>query len=534
MKQIEDKHSALQQGLIALRDGVTMRGATKHLSELIPSLASWKPAEFISKYFFIYDTEDLFDFHPSQLHAFNEATRRDKQGKYKYHTVLWSWPKKSAKSTIIAAIADYICLYNPKSVIRLIGNDLKQADSRVGHYLRENIKIGIRKGYGSSEAGLALQAIRAKTKIKPSGYTITYPNGSMIEMVPIDPTGEAGGNDDLIVFSELWGWKHKSHQDMWTECTISSTRFGIAQRWVDTYAGFEGDSPILEKLYKQVVSEENHIKIPHNQECYSKDGIFSTWVTKHHLSYQIKAYYEGERATLTEEQYARMHENQWVTSENAFISIGWWDDCADNRLPEDGGVPISNPYEEMVIAIDAGISSDCFAIVAVARDSRYPSEWDSDGVKAPDYFIRRYAKQWTPPKNGKLQFESKDPNVMTPASELKRLIETYNVVQVCYDPWQLEHFMSQQRYELQSWFEPFAQMSEREVADKFLYDTIKAGCIAHRGSDHDLRAHLVNARANIRGDDKRLRIIKKDDKSKIDLAVALSMAVKRANDVIVK
>ena len=537
MRTPQNPHSALQQGLMALRDGVTMREATKHLSELIPSLASWKPAEFISKYFYIYDTEELFDFHPSQLHPFNEATRRDKNGKYKYHTVVWSWPKKSAKSTIIAAIVDYICLYKPKSVIRLIGNDLKQADSRVGYYLRENIKIGMKKGYGYSEEALELQAIRAKTKIKVSGYTITYPNGSMIEMVPIDPTGEAGGNDDLTVFSELWGWRHKSHQDMWVEMTISPTRFGQAQRWIDTYAGFEGDSPILEKLYKQVVNQENHIKIPHNQECYSHGGIFSTWVTKHHLPYQPKPYYDAERVALTEEQFSRMHENQWITSKNAFISIGWWDDCADTRPPEDGGIPLSNEYEEMVIAIDAGVMSDCFAIVAVARDGRYPAHYHDDtfdGLQAPDYFIRRYARQWTPPKDGMLKFESKDPKEITPASELRRLVETYNVVQVCYDPSQLYHFMSQMSSELQAWFDVFTQMAEREIADKQLYDIIRTKRIAHYGSDQDMRQHLMNARSQVRGDDRRLRIVKKDEKSKNDLAVALSMACKRANDLIAK
>lgn len=496
-----------------------------------PELTHWHPAEFISQYFYVYDTEALFVWHPSQLHAFHEATKRDQQDRFKYHTVLWSWPKKSAKSTIIAAIVDYLCLYTAKAHIRLIGNDLRQADSRVGYYLRENIKIGARKGYGLSEQALALQEIRRDTHIRPSGYNIEYPNGSIVEMVPIDPSGEAGGNDDLVVFSELWGWKHKSHRDMWTELTISPNRFGQAQRWIDTYAGFEGDSPILEELYSAVVSDETRIKIPHNAECYAQSGIFATWVTKHLLEWQSEDYYQAERATLTPEQFNRLHNNQWVTSENAFVPIAWWDQCA-------GTIPTLLEYEEIVIALDAGISSDCFAIVAVSRDRRYESQHLDTGEDiAPNYFVLRYARKWTPPKGQKLKFESDTPEDITPASEIKRLVEHYNVVQVAYDPWQLEHFVSQKASELQTWFESFGQITEREIADKQLYDIIRNGRIVYdprNANMQDMRDHLQNAAADIRGDDRKLRIVKRDEKRKIDLAVALSMACKRCNDLVPK
>ena len=35
-------------------------------------------------------------------------------------------------------------------------------------------------------------------------YKTSLPNNTIIEAIPIDPAGEAGGNDDLIIFSELW------------------------------------------------------------------------------------------------------------------------------------------------------------------------------------------------------------------------------------------------------------------------------------------------------------------------------------------
>lgn len=503
----------------------------RHDDQPIPYTNQWNPVGFIKNYFYLYDTEAIITLHPSQEYPLIEALSKP-EDRFKYHTVLWSWPKKSAKSSLVAAVVDYGCLFKAKASWKLIGNDLKQADSRVGHYLRENIRIGARKGFGDASAeSLRMQQIRQATKIKPSGYTVEYPNGSKVEMIPIDPTGEAGGNDDGTVFSELWGWKHKSHQDMWVEQTISPTRYGQAQRWIDTYAGFEGESPILEALYNQVVKDANRLDIEGNSECYAANGIFVCWVTQHHLPWQTKEYYDSEAAALTPEQFARMHLNQWVTSENAFIPIAWWDNCADQRSPEAGGILPHRKDDELIIALDAGISSDCLAIVAVSRDRRYPAHINADGEQiSPDYFVRRYARAWHPPKGGKIAFDGPD----SPKSELKRLIKEYNVYQICYDEFQLHHFANEIRDELDTWIEPFSQTTEREIADKFLYDTIREMRIAHAGTDTELREHLLNSAAKTIGDDRRLRIVKKQENRKIDLAVSLSMAVYRASQEIPK
>lgn len=351
-------------------------------------------------------------------------------------------------------------------------------------------------------------------------------------MVAIDPRGEAGGNDDITVFSELWGWKHKSHKDMWAEMTISPNRFGYAQRWIDTYAGYEGESPILEQLYDELILKGEQITIGSNPECYVSGGMFGTWVTKHYLPWQTKAYYDNERRNLTALQFDRLHWNRWVTSEDSFIPMEWWDECATDDIPELG------KSEEIVITLDAGVDSDCFAMVAVSRDRRRRSRLvqTEDGMimEAPDVLIRRYARQWTPPKNEKLKFWSDDPAEETPASELKRLIKGNNVVQVAYDPWQLEHFVSQLEAETGVWFDPFIQGGERELADKMLHDMIREKQLLHSGNDNDLRTHIGNANKKALGEGRRLRIVKRNEKLKIDLTVALAMACKRGVDHIAK
>lgn len=514
---------AREKGLSTLLESLSVSPPSRSDVILWP-----EPVDWMQRNFFIYDTEQLLTLYPAQASPLREALRRDALGDYVYDTVLWSWMKKAAKSTIVAAVCDYTACLKPKSFIRLVANDATQAFTRIGYYMRENILIGGRKGYLDNPE---MRDFRLQTRITKSGYRIEYPNGSIIEMVPIDPRGEAGGNDDLVVFSELWGWKHKSHQDMWAEMTISPNRYGKAQRWIDTYAGFEGESPILEQLYEITVRDGIKLDIPDNPECYTNQArtIFATWVTRHLLPWQTEAYYASEKASLRPEQFRRMHENKWVGSENAFIEMSWWDElCLDAELPP------ASKFEPMIMCLDAGVHSDTFAIVVVSRHRYYESKLKAGRVEAPDVLIRRYAMAFTPPENGKLSFFSVDPNDISPESEIKRLIKERNIVQVAYDPWQLEHFVDQLEIETGAWFEPYGQGSERELGDKMLYDMIREGRMKHSGQRDQLREHLANANAKVIGDDNRLRIIKREDKRKIDLAVALAMACKRAAELLPK
>jgi phage terminase large subunit-like protein len=450
-----------------------------------PILDADSAIDWIQTHFYLYDTAELMRLYPVQRRILKHAFERDDTG-YRYHTVIVSMPKKSAKSSLIAAVCDYVAQHKPRSSIKLLGHDLKQADSRVGMYVREAIRLGQKRR----------DPVRRGIKIKPSGYSITYPNGSRIEMVPIDPRGEAGGNDDLIVYSELWGWKHKAHQDMWAEMTLSPNKFGQAQRWIDTYAGFsDGGSPILESLYKQVVQDE--LRIDPELELYAhlQARIFCAWVTKPTFPWQTAAYYTEQAATLTPAQYTRMHENGWISESQAFIPIEWWTACA-------GTAPALTPDQPVVIGVDAAVTSDCFALVMVSR--------------AGTQLATRYVKVWVPPKGGEIDFDE-------PEQELRRLFQTYNVVQVAYDPNKIEHMMQRLRAEGMAWCKSFPQGQKRLIADKRLHDIIRDREIVHQG-EPDLIAHIKNANVNLTGDDDKLRIVKRSEDLKVDAVVALSMA----------
>jgi phage terminase large subunit-like protein len=71
------------------------------------------------------------------------------------------------------------------------------------------------------------------------------------------------------------------------------------------------------------------------------------------------------------------------------------------------------------------------------------------------------------------------------------------------------------------WFRKFSQQNERAIADKTLFDVIRDRRIYHSG-EVDLEDHISNCNAEYKGENK-MRLIKKSETRKIDLAVCLSM-----------
>lgn len=446
------------------------------------------PIAWITENFYIPETGRPMDLYPSQIEPLREALAVLPDGKFKYSTVVWSAIKKSAKSSIAAAVGLWFAWRKPWSSVKVIANDLKQADSRVAYYMRRAIELHP----------------EWKSIVKITNYKISLPNHSTIEAIPIDPTGEAGGNDDLVIYSELWGWKNAAARKMWTETTLSPMKFGQSIRWCETYAGFSGESPILEEMYKMAVQEGETINADY--EMYRNGRLFVLWNTRPTLPWQTQEYYAQESTTLLEPEFNRVHHNAWGSSTDQFIPAEWWAACYEKNLPA------IDPLEPWVIALDAGISNDTFGMVAVTR---------RDGLT-----IVRMGKRWKAPKDGQIMFF--DPpgtpreQDTSPAGELRRLTDRHSVVKIVYDPYQLHSFCHQLRDELVVWFEEFSQTTKRLLADRELRDDIRERHIRYK-DEPDLTEHILNANAQQEGDN-HLRIVKRQESAKIDLAVCLSMA----------
>ena len=100
----------------------------------------------------------------------------------------------------------------------------------------------------------------------------------------------------------------------------------IACRLVTTYAGFSGESVLLEELYRR------GLKQPQVAPClYAGDGLLMAWHHQPIAPWQTEKWIADARRSLRPNQFLRMIENQFVTSESSFIDMSAWDRCVDHR-----------------------------------------------------------------------------------------------------------------------------------------------------------------------------------------------------------
>lgn len=443
-----------------------------------------------------------------------EALSKDVHGLYNYSTICWSDLKKSGKTTIAAAVAACISFTKDAAKIRFVGNDLKQADSRVFNALKDAIRLNP----------------DWRETVRVVNHKVLFPNGSIIESVPVDPVGEAGGNDDMIEYTELWGANTEAHKKLWTETTLSPTKFGRSFRWIDTYAGFVGESETLENLYQQCVKPEYHLDLSYTDsdgvfhdlsdlEVYANPQarIFCLWNTVPRLSWQTQAYYDQEAGTLRTNDFLRIHKNQWVSSASAFITKELWEACREPKLQ-------LLPNEALYLSLDAGIVDDNFGITACsARQVVVMRKASPDAIAQPAWdtgVCAHLTKLWEPPENGKVSFEEVE-------AYLYALKARYRIVEIAYDPYQLADMAQRLERKFGDILYQFNQGAERMQADRQLYNLIKEKRLHHNAGE-ELTNHVLNANAKTTGEYDHIRLVKRSQKLKIDLAVSLSMSAWRA------
>lgn len=478
--------------------------------------------EWGEKHFYIPETGRPIILAPHQRAVLRYCLRRDSSGRFPFSTIVWSSIKKSGKTAISGLVGRWAAeTWGRYGEIYCLGNDAKQAQTRAFAAICHSIELS--PGYDHKHERLPEQW----ELLTKSAKCLT--TGSGISALAVDSTGEAGANPTLTLWTELWGVTHKAGLDFWAEMTPSPTRLN-SMRWVETYAGFEGESELLWGLYDATVNRGRQLTMkdlleydpqagqafkesPHPDDpvpCYVNDAgrMFCYWDRGEHakrMPWQQgehgDAYYASEAATLTPPQYTRLHEDDWVSAESAFIQIAWWDACLD-PLPLKPG-----EKTPLIIGLDAAVSGDCFGLTVVSRDPKAPRSG----------LALRMAQKWTPPPGGKIDFAG-------PREALRWLCKNYNVVEVAYDNYQLYDFCHQLEQEGLAWFSEFSQAGARLVADKMLYDIIVERRIRHDGNA-DVREHLTNCNARIPKDESnKLRLVKKSESRKIDLAVCLSMS----------
>lgn len=436
--------------------------------------------------------------YPYQQKALRRALSKDENGLFRYSLILWGDIKKSIKSCIAAAVVLWRAWHVEHSQCYIVANTREQADSRVALYLRRAIELNPR--------------LREVCVINRSGYSVDLPNHAHIQAIAVNAAGHAGANPTLTEFTELWGATTEEAKRLWTETTTPPNLMGKSFRWVDSYAGYEGESEVLEGIYDSGVT--HGVRCDDEYDFFYENKAarqFTMWNETPRLPWQTPTYYASEEQTLTSiSEYLRVHRNQWATSSSPFVPPEWWDACRKEVEPY--------ANEPCVMAVDAGLTDDSFGIAVLSKKGNLVTV--------------RYARAWYPPAGGQIDFVG-TPDNPGPEMEIVRLCKEFTVIELAFDKTHIALLMEQLRQKHGIHVYDFSQGTLRLVADKMLRDTIRDRTIAHSG-EADLSAHIKNANAktnqsaSVDSDTQKahdtLRLVKRNHKLKIDLAVCLSMS----------
>lgn len=449
------------------------------------------PAPFTkwAEKFIILPTKKRVRFEPHQRALFDHALAFDSNGILPYSTIVYSCPKKSGKTAINAMLQTYWGYeVEPPNEIITAANKREQAISRA-----------FKEARGFIERNPALYAKHHSI----TKEQITLRNGSTILAIPNDFAGEAGSNHGLTCWDELWGFYLERDRRLYEELTPVPTRKNSI-RLVTTYAGFQGESLLLEEIYFEIFDEYDNLRpgvtqpLGSNFPAYAKGDLFVYWDHgTFKMPWQTAAYYNSQRTNLRANTYLRLHENRWVTSESGLFDMDEWDACVN---PEHKP-PLPDKRISLWVAADASTKKDRSAVVSVYRD----------GPK-----IKLGPKRfWQPSSSDPMDLEH------TMEAYIMGLHKGFRLNSVKYDPFQF-HRSAMTLAKKGVPMEEFSQTSGNltEIGTN-IYDLVRYGNIElYPCKDMRFEASCSVAKETARG----FQIRKDKSTQKIDQIVSLAMA----------
>lgn len=460
-----------------------------------------------------------------------------------FQSYIYSTIKKSGKTTVAALVARWIAeRWGTMNEIYTVANDLDQSRGLVYDKLIKSLQLDPRWSQEKDEIPGVWDVLRRD---------VTHiPSKSVVKALSGDYRGQAGMNPTATFWSELWGYTSEDSLRLWEELTPVPTR-PRSIRWVETYAGFEGESKLLIEQHAIGTSpergavqltrddvpdwpgtEERELPLYVNPTArmitYWDDGEAAR-----RMPWQTPEYYEAQSIVLRPEAFDRLHKNVWVSSTSTLMPPEWWDNC--HARPDENLTPfeVLSPDEPVIIAADASVSSDCTGAVIYTRHPKDPTRvmhrrsavWVPSGGHKLNYSLtlEPTLRQWV---TGHIHPLAQSCTGHEYVAELGvcHPVPRLNVMQLCYDQYQLHDMMTRFQNEGLCWVYSFSQGADRMVADYMFYSFVKDRRIIHFG-DPNMRQHIANAAARMaKGENTKLRIVKKAAESKIDLAVAGSMA----------
>lgn len=440
-----------------------------------------EPCTFIEEQLYDPVTNKPFILLPAERAFIEHAFQIDeKTGRLRYPEMVYATPRKGGKTGFAAMMMlTTVLLYGGRfGEGYCCANDYEQAAGRVYQSITRIVE----------SSPLLNDADVTRDRV-------TFPNFSdaVITAIASDAAGSAGHNSCFSAFDELWGVTSERGRRMWDEMSTSPVR-KISGRLTTTYAGYEGESVLLEELYKRGLAQP---KI--GKDLYAGDGILMFWTHDPVAPWQTQAWLDEQRRSLRPNQYLRQIENRFVGSESSFVTIDKWDACTDPQATP----LISDPDLPIWVGIDASVKHDSTAIVAVT--------WDQDAQR-----VRLVThKVFQPSPDDPLDFEA------TIEETVLGLASRFNLRKAIFDPYQMQS-SSQRLANAGIRIEEFPQSSGNlTLASQNLFELIEHRNLAVYPDD---AMRLAVSRCIAIEGSRGWRIAKEKQSHKIDVVIALAQA----------
>jgi phage terminase large subunit-like protein len=401
-------------------------------------------------------------------------------GRLRYPELVFAAPKKSGKTALGAMLTIYVvCVLSGRFAEGIVAaNDLEQSVGRVFQAIRRIVE--------------ASPMLRGDATITNSRIEFAS-TGATITAIASEYAGAAGSNPSIVCFDELWAYVSERSHRLWDELVPPPTR-KVACRLTVTYAGFEGESALLEGLYKRGLTGEQIAP-----DLHVAGGLLMFWTHGFTAPWQTEEWRDQMREQLRPNAYLRQIENRFVTSESTFVEMEWWDACVD----QDARPVIEDRHLPVWVGVDASMKHDSTAIVACTYDA----------------VTKRVRVVWHrifyPSPGDPLDFDD------TIGLTVEGLAHRFSLQEVRFDPWQMQA-VSQR---LQGADIPMVEFNQTvgnlTEASTNLYDLIKGyNLVVYPDADMRLAVQRSVAIETPRG----WRITKEKASHKIDVVVALAQA----------
>jgi phage terminase large subunit-like protein len=448
-------------------------------------LARWKsnPISFIDEVMVLFDpvTGERCGLLPAEREFLRFAFQTDADGRLLYPELVFGAPKKSGKTGFAALfVLTMVLLFGDRYAEGYtLANDLEQAQSRVFEAIKRIVE--------------ASPLLMREAKITADRIVFPAFHGATINALASDYASAAGANPTISCFDEGWAYTSERSRRLWDEMVPPPTR-RVACRLLVTYAGFTGESVLLEELHKRGMAQPEVAPSLH-----AGDGILMAWHHEPIAPWQHEGWLAQMRRSLRPAQYLRMIENRFVTSEAAFVPMAAWDRCIDPNV----GATVAAKGFPVYIGVDASVKHDSSAIVVTT--------WDAAAQQVRLVFHRVFQ----PTPDDPLNFEE------TIEATLRDLHKRFNISKILFDPFQMVS-SSQRLTQAGLPIEEYPQsVPNLTAASQNLYELINSGGLVVY-PDEAMR--LAVSRAIAIETSRGWRIAKEKQSHKIDVVVALAMS----------